>query len=99
MRSVPSALVDDILDRYGSIGSRLDRLYKVVFGTTYTSDMTELGFKHVRDHLLHVQKQRNQFVHGDPAAISDALVIEVVAQLKNEHEAWIAVFNRHRGRS
>ena len=33
-------------------------------------------------------------MHGHPEAIDDALVEELVAGLKDEHEGWIAVFNR-----
>ena len=45
-------------------------------------------------HTPMVQKCRNRFTHGHPEAIDDALVEELVAGLKNEHEGWIAVFNR-----
>jgi hypothetical protein len=33
-------------------------------------------------------------MHGNPVAIDDNLVTQVVLQLKDEHEAWIAIFNK-----
>lgn len=94
MRNIPPRLVEDTLQRYTSIGSRLDRLYRVLFETTYGEDLCDLGFNDVRLHLTEVQKRRNSFAHGDPAAIDDALVVAVVENLEREHESWIAVFNR-----
>src|SRR5579872_3988321 len=94
MRDVPPRLAEDTLQRYTSIGSRLDRLYRVLFETTYGADLTELGFDDIRRHLTQVQERRNAFAHGDPRAIDDTLVVAVVDNLKREHEAWIAVFNR-----
>jgi hypothetical protein len=94
MRDVPPRLADDTLQRYTSIGSRLDRLYRVLFDTTYRADLTELGFEDISRHLAQVQERRNAFAHGDPRAIDDALVASVVDNLKREHEAWIAAYNR-----
>lgn len=94
LREVPEALAEDTLDRYSSIGARLDRLYRVLFGTTYEKDLNDSGHLALWSHLKHVQKRRNEFVHGQPKAIDDALVNEVVAQMRQEHEAWIDVFNR-----
>jgi hypothetical protein len=45
-------------------------------------------------HLEQVQQRRNRFSHGHPGAIDDALVRAVVENLKIEHEAWVAVFNK-----
>ena len=94
MREVPSRLAEDTLQRYSSIGSRMDRLYRVLFGTTYSADLTELGYGDIARHLIQVQERRNAFAHGDPRAIDDALVAAVVDNLKREHEAWIAAYNR-----
>jgi hypothetical protein len=70
------------------------RLYKIVFAATYWSDLNELGLERVATLLQLVQKRRNEFAHGQPAAIDDGLINDLVATLKDEHEAWIAVFNR-----
>jgi len=98
MRDVPDSLVEDALSRYLFIGARLDRFYRIVFGTTYAADLTELGYAEVARHLTKVQERRNDFTHGKPQAIDDALVVSVVEMLKVEHEAWIAVFNRRAAR-
>lgn len=93
MRSIPQAIVDDLLQRYSSIGSRLDRLYRVMFGTTYWEDLILLGFDRVRATLIQVQSCRNSFAHGSPKAVDNGLVEAVVGFLRAEHESWIAVFN------
>jgi hypothetical protein len=98
MRDVPPRLAEDTLQRYSSIGSRLDRLYRVLFETSYWADLIELGFDDISRHLIKVQERRNAFAHGDPRAIDDALVVAVVDNLKREHEAWIAAYNRRGAR-
>jgi hypothetical protein len=98
MREVPSRLAEDTLQRYSSIGSRMDRLYRVLFETSYAADLTEVGFGDIARHLARVQERRNAFAHGEPGAIDDALVAAVVDNLKREHEGWIAVFNRRGAR-
>jgi hypothetical protein len=95
LRSVQARIVDDMLDRYSAIGARINRLYSVAFGTTYHKDLADLGYSAVADHLRRVQDQRNAFAHGQPKAIDDVLVTDVVRMLKDEHEAWIAAFKRH----
>ena len=94
MFDVPQSLAEDTLQRYSAIGARLDRLYRVLFATTYWADLIELGYSDVSTHLQEVQRSRNAFAHGEPAAISDALVASVVDNLKREHEGWVAVYNR-----
>lgn len=37
LEPMPRPLVEDTLGRYSSVGSRMDRLYKLVFGTTHGS--------------------------------------------------------------
>ena len=66
----------------------------MVFSTTYWVDLNDLGYGKVAALLGRVQKCRNRFTHGHPEAIDDALVEELVAGLKDEHEGWIAVFNK-----
>lgn len=38
-------------------------------------------------------------MHGNPEAIDDTLVRDVVTGLKDEHEGWIAVYNKRRKES
>ena len=93
LQHVPSAFLEDALNRYSAVGARLDRFYKIAFDSTYHSDLVSLGYSEVSAHLAKVQERRNAFVHGSPQSIDDALAISVVEMLKLEHEAWIAVYN------
>lgn len=95
---IPNRILDDMLRRYSSIGARLNDLYSVAFDSTYRKDLEDVGSAAVWPHLAKVQERRNQFAHGQPSAIDDGLVNEVVAMMKAEHEAWIAVFNKRAAR-
>ncbi len=94
MKNMPESVMEELLSRYSAVGARLDRLYKVLFKTTYWSDLKDLGYSPVATLLQRVQKCRNEFAHGSPEAIDDKLVADLVAGLKEEHESWIAVFNK-----
>lgn len=94
LATVPDALREDVLTKYASVGSRMDRLYKLIFDTTYFNDLRAVGAANVVDLLGEVQARRNEFAHGNPSAINDALAEQVVHGLKDEHFAWIDVFNR-----
>ncbi|ODA68961.1 hypothetical protein A7A08_00795 [Methyloligella halotolerans] len=85
---LPRAVATDLLARYSGIGVRLDRLHRVFFNARYGEDLDRLGFTAIRVHLELLQKRRNAFVHGDPAAISDELVEDTVRLLPQFHEAW-----------
>ena len=93
-KAVPEKVMEHLLNRYSFVGARMDMLYKVVFSTTYWADLNELGYARVATLLRRLQRCRNSFAHGQPEAIDDALVEELVVGLKDEHEGWIAVFNR-----
>ena len=93
LRHVPPSFLEDALNRYSTVGARLDRFYKIAFDSTYHSDLKLLGYSDVSAHLKRVQRQRNAFLHGSPQSIDDSLAIAVVGMLKQEHEAWIAVYN------
>lgn len=93
LRAIREELRDDILNRYSGVGSRMDRLYKLIFGTTYFDDIRTVGAAPLVELLKEVQKKRNEFAHGHPTAITDELAQRVVASLRDEHFAWIAVFN------
>lgn len=97
LKPVPAPLVEDMLSRYSSVGSRMDRLYRLVYETTYSHDLRAVGCETIVDFLGRVQACRNDFSHGNPAAISDALAEEVVSTLQAEHLAWIAVYNHRVG--
>ena len=93
MRTTPTAIVEDALERYSSIGARLDRLYKVVFGASYAADLQNLGKRDIWDLIREVQDARNRFMHGDPKAITESLTLKVVGRMRDEHEAWIQIYN------
>ena len=91
---IPAPVMEDLLQRYSGIGARLDRLYRIAFSATYWSDLEGLGFPQVSRILQRVHEKRNLFAHGHPEAIDDQLIVELVDTLRDEHEAWIAVFNK-----
>lgn len=91
---LPDAIQEDLLKRYDSVTAHMRSLYSILFGVTYQEDLIAVGAGSIAGHLDRVKDARNRFVHGDPSAITDSLVEAVVRALKDEHEAWIAVFNR-----
>ena len=93
LQHIPPRFLEDALTRHSTIRSRMDRMYKVAFESTYHADLIQLGYSDVSRHLAAVQAGRNSFVHGTPQSIDDSLVTSVVEMLKREHEAWIAVYN------
>jgi hypothetical protein len=99
LHAIPDRILDDTLRRYSAIGTRLNDFYRVAFDSTYKNDLEAVGHGQVWHHLAKVQERRNQFAHGQPQAIDDALVKAVVENLKIEHEAWIAVFNKRAART
>ena len=93
LQRVPPPFLEDALNRYSSVGARMKRFYRIAFDSTYHSDLVNLGYSDVSAHIARVQKQRNAFVHGSPQSIDDSLAASVVEMLKQQHEAWIAVYN------
>ena len=93
MASLPQGVSDDLLRRYTGIGSRLDRLYRTLFGSTFLDDLTALGHEGVYAHLVKVQQRRNEFVHGQAEAIDGDLVYETVERLHDVQGAWVALYN------
>jgi hypothetical protein len=93
LASVPKAICDDLMRRYGTIGRRMDRLYKLTFSASMKDDLAAVGHVSLFDHLLLVQNRRNQFVHENSEAIDDQLVSQVVERLPEMQTAWVALFN------
>ena len=98
LRETPTRILDDMLRRYSAIGARLNDFYRIAFDSTYKKDLEEVGQEGIWPHLTKIQERRNSFAHGQPQAIDDALVQEVVEKLKVEHDSWIAVFNKRAAR-
>lgn len=94
MRSLPASVRDDLLTRYDSVGSHMRQLYQILFGVKYLDDLIAVGAEAMGGYLARVQDARNRFVHGDPEALSDGPVEAVVRNMKVEHDAWVAVYNR-----
>lgn len=90
---LPGTVGTDLLRRYNFIGARLDRLHKILFGVTYKDDLIQLGCGAIWQHLEGVQRQRNDFIHGNPESITDVLVENTVKMIPEFHEAWIKSFN------
>jgi len=93
MVTLPAGVASDLLKRYQSIGSRIDRLYSLLFNAKLADDLNKLGFNHVLPLLMEIQSRRNDFVHGNAEAINDELVDKVVANLNGFQGAWVALFN------
>ena len=90
---LPGGVAAELMQRYQSIGSRMGRLYTILFDFKLKDDLTMLGYGDVHTHLQTVQTRRNEFVHGKAAAIDDTLVRETVERLKDVQAAWVALFN------
>lgn len=91
--TLPPAIAEDLLRRYSTIGSRMDRLYKLLMGTTLEVDLTAVDAADVYDHLKRVQEGRNRFIHGDPELIDTDLVAATVDKLPAVQGAWIRLYN------
>lgn len=89
-----AAEAEGLRSRYRTVGAKMDRLYRILFNTTYEADLIDGGFASISSLLNEVQTKRNAFSHGDPVAIDDALVERLVACLRQEHIAWITSYNR-----
>lgn len=93
LRSLPPRILESQLKRYPGIGSRLDELYKIAFDTSYFDDLNAHGFEGVARLLKDIRKRRNDFAHGRPQMINDLTAEAIVTGLRDEHEAWVTVFN------
>jgi hypothetical protein len=93
LADLPDGVRNDLLRRFSTIGSRLDRLYRLIWSTTFWDDLRNLGFGTEADHLKNVQEWRNAFVHGNPESIDDGLVQATVEHLQTVQQGWIAVYN------
>lgn len=91
---LPGELGGELLRRFPNIGGRLDRLYKLRWDTTFWDNLADNGYPEAAKHLRAVQTARNNFVHGDPEAIDDALVQATVDQLRGVQWGWVTVFNQ-----
>ena len=63
-KTVPNKVMDHLLERHASVGARMDKLYKMVFSTTYRADLNGLVYGELAALLKKVQECRNRFAHG-----------------------------------
>jgi hypothetical protein len=94
VKDLPDRVANDLLRRYSMIGARLERLYPLLFETSFGSDLAAVGFPSTYAHIAAVQRARNAFIHGEPEAITDDVVEATVNRLPEVQEAWIALYNR-----
>lgn len=90
---LPRGVGVDLLRRYQSIGSRMDRLYTMLFDAKIKADLDTVWHSAVYDHLQKIQSRRNDFIHGNAEAIDDYLVRETVERLHDVQAAWVALYN------
>jgi len=93
-RSLPDRVRHDLLARYTSVGSRMQRLYPILVGTSMKDDFNLIAAEEVYAHLLRVQTARNSFVHGNTEAIDDEIVFAVVEMVPKVDEAWMKLYNK-----
>jgi len=90
----PDGVRDDLLRRYGQIGTRMNQLHKVLFGVTLLADLDHQGDGKLAEHIREVQERRNAFVHGDPHAIDELLVRRTVELLQDVQLSYVRIYNR-----
>ena len=94
MADYPERAREDLLRRYSGVGARLDRLYRIVFDTTFWADLADQGDGAIADHLQEVQTKRNAFAHGFVEAIDPPLIERTMEYLQDAQAAWITLYNR-----
>lgn len=93
LKHLPPEILDDLLKRYSSIGSRLGKLYKIAFSSSFKEDLNKIGYGHIYEHLRHVQEKRNSFIHGNPEGIDHDLILDTLTYLQDTQQAWILLYN------
>jgi hypothetical protein len=93
MRTLPAAISKELLNRHSTVGSRMDRLYKIVFDSTLEKDLKSFGYDQLWEHLSDLQKRRNAFIHGNPEVVDDALINRTIENLPILQEAWVRLYN------
>lgn len=75
------------------IGGRIDKLYRDCWGLTFWKDLERIEAVEAARTLQRLQDRRNAFIHGDPEAIDDVLVSEVMTNSATISLSWIQLFN------
>lgn len=93
MYAISESIKKDLLKRYFSIGIRLDKLYSLLFESNFSNDFISVSHENLYLLLIDIKKTRNEFIHGNPEAITDEIVDKVVDNLESFQQAWIDLFN------
>jgi hypothetical protein len=96
MENLHKPIAHYLLKQHNSIGRKLEQLHTMLFGRTFWVELSMDNNAHVAEHFQKVQKQRNDFIHGNPEAIDDSMVRRTVDVFPAMQLAWIAAFNRNR---
>jgi hypothetical protein len=94
LKNFPTAISEDLLKRYSFIGARIGKLYKTVFSTSLKTDLEELGYGHIFNHISDLQKKRNDFIHGNPNAVDQNTIDNTIKYLQETQLAWIELYNK-----
>ena len=62
LRHIPPSFLEDALNRYSSVGARLERFYRIAFDSTYHTDLVSLGHSDVSAHLTKLKPKWD--LHG-----------------------------------
>lgn len=93
MYSITDNIKKDLLKRYFSIGIRLDKLYPLLFESNFSNDFISVSNENLYSLLIDIKKIRNEFIHGNPEAITDEIVEKVIDNLEPIQKAWIDLYN------
>lgn len=93
MHNLSQAISKDLSKRYFSIGSRLDKLYTILFESKFGRDFSRVSNNNLYSTLLEIKNIRNEFIHGNPQVITDEIVAKVVYSLNPIQKAWIELYN------
>lgn len=84
---LPLPIRTDLFARYAGVGSRMDRLSRLLLGASMPDELVRLRRADVATHLGRVQAARNAFLHGQPESITDELVRETIDMLPTTQAA------------
>jgi hypothetical protein len=90
----PDGVHADMMKRYGHVGARMNQLHLALYKVTFLADLTQQGDGLLAEHIAKIHRCRNAFVHGDPKAISEDLVMRTIELLHDMQAAYVKLYNR-----
>jgi len=94
LESIPPKLAKNLLKKNNNISARMGEFYQLVFDASFKDDLMDTGYVHVYDHLRNLQEKRNAFIHDNPTAIDEQLIIDTLTHLQDVQSAWIILYNK-----